>query len=127
MNHSKGFTLIELLVTVVIVGILAAVAIPSYQSYIIKSKRAAAQSFMSQVQNQQQQYLLDARSYAPDLDTLGISVPNDVVNLYSFSIDTVNAPPGFTITATPISGSSQVDDGSLTLNNNGAKTPPEKW
>lgn len=123
----KGFSLIELMIAVVIVGILAAVALPSYQNYVVKGNRAAAQAFMMDVENRQKQYLLDARSYAADLATLGMTAPADVSNFYTLSIATSSAPPAFTITATPIAGTRQESDGVLTLDNSGAKTPADKW
>ena len=52
------------MIVVVVVGILMAVAIPSYREYVLRSHRSSAQAFMSTVANRQAQYLLDARSYA---------------------------------------------------------------
>lgn len=127
MKSHKGFSLIELMVAVVIVGILAAVGIPSYQSYLVKSSRAAAQSFMMDVENRQKLYLLDARSYAADLATLGMAAPADVSGFYNVSIAASAAPPVFTVTATPLAGTRQEDDGTLTLDSSGAKTPADKW
>jgi type IV pilus assembly protein PilE len=125
MKTKKGFSLIELLVAVVIVGILAAVAIPSYQSYVIKSNRAAAQSFMMELENREKQYMLDARTYV-DLATLGVSAPADVSKHYTIAIVPVSTPPSFTITATP-SSSQQTSDGALTLRSDGTKGPADKW
>lgn len=127
MKTHNGFTLIELMIVVVVIGILAAVAFPSYQSYIVKSNRAVAQAFMMDVENRQKQYLLDARSYAADLATLGMAAPSDVSGFYTVSIAVSAAPPAFTITATPIAGTKQEGDGALTLDNSGAKTPADKW
>ena len=59
-----GFTLIELMITVAIVGILAAIAYPSYTSHIQKGARRAAQAQMLDIANRQQQYLLANRGYA---------------------------------------------------------------
>lgn len=123
----KGFTLIELMIVVVVVGILAAVAFPSYESYIVKGNRAAAQAFMMDVENRQKQYLLDARSYAADLATLGMAAPADVSGFYTLSIAVSATPPAFTITATPKAGTRQESDGALTVDSSGTKTPADKW
>lgn len=128
MKTKKGFSLIELLVAVAIMGILAAVAIPSYQSYVVKGNRAAAQSFMMDLANREKQYMLDARKYATDAE-LGVSAPADVNKHYTITISApVATPPSFTISATPYS-SQQISDGTtpLTLNDQGAKTPAAKW
>ena len=127
MKTKKGFSLIELLVAVAIIGILATVAIPSYQSYVVKGNRAAAQSFMMDLANREKQYMLDARTYA-DFNTLGVSAPADVDKHYTIAIVPVATPPSFTITATATS-SQQISDGSLplTLNDQGVKTPAAKW
>jgi prepilin-type N-terminal cleavage/methylation domain len=60
----NGFTLIELMITVAIIAILASIAYPSYQQYIIRSKRSAAQAQMMDIANRQQQFLLANRRYA---------------------------------------------------------------
>jgi len=127
MSKQKGFSLIELMIAVVIVGILAAIAVPSYQSYVMRGNRAAAQAFMTDVASREKQYLLDARSYASDLATLGMSPPTEVSRHYtSITIAVSAAPPAFTITATPTSGQ-QAADGALTLASDGTKTPSDKW
>lgn len=128
MKTKKGFSLIELLVALAIMGILAAVAIPSYQSYVVKGNRAAAQSFMMDLANREKQFLLDARTYA-DFTTLGVSAPVDFSKHYAIAISApASTPPSFTITATATS-SQQISDGSLplTLNDQGVKTPADKW
>ncbi len=124
----KGFTLIELVVAVAIIGILASVALPSYLDNAKKGRRAAAQSHLMDVAQRQQQYLLDARSYAADLSTLNVTTPTDVSKFYSITMVVGDGgPPSFTATATPISGTAQASDPTLTLSSTGAKTPADKW
>ncbi|MDP2786662.1 MAG: type IV pilin protein [Pseudomonadota bacterium] len=126
-THSLGgFTLIELLITVAIIGILAAIAVPSYQDYMVRARRSAVESFMMELANKQQQYLMDARSYADTLTKLGYSnEPDDIDPFYTVSI--ANTATTFTLTATPVTGSAQAGDGTLTLDQLGVKSPADKW
>jgi type IV pilus assembly protein PilE len=125
----NGFTLIELMVTVAIVAILAAIAFPSYQQYVIRGKRSAAKAAMMDLANREQQYLLANRLYADTaaLTGTGYAPDSDVTQHYSWAVTVNNAatPPNFTITFTGTGG--QASDGALTLNSQGTKTPVAKW
>ncbi|WP_152225383.1 type IV pilin protein [Pseudomonas sp. SCB32] len=127
--RSRGFTLIELMVVVAIVAILAAIAYPSYQQYIIRGKRSAAQAQMMDIANREQQYLLANRIYADSaaMASSGYTLTSDVSSNYSYSITVNNAatPPTYTITFTP--SGRQASDGALTLDSIGNKTPTAKW
>jgi len=61
---NKGFTLVELMITVAIVGILAAVAIPSYRSYVVRGKIPEGTSVLAVRQVRLEQFFQDRRTYA---------------------------------------------------------------
>ena len=63
-RDSKGFTLIELMIVVVIIGILAAMAIPRFMSASIKSKQAEAQQILKQIYEMQRAYRQEYDTYA---------------------------------------------------------------
>jgi len=138
-QHQAGFTLIEVLIAVVVIAVLASIAYPSYQGQLRKSNRSVAQQFMLDVASREQQVLLDLRSYVavgatanfPNAPTnaspgLNLTVPAGTTGKYTFAVTAPTATT-FTVTATPVVGSSQASDGALTLNEAGTKTPAAKW
>jgi type IV pilus assembly protein PilE len=116
----QGFTLIELMITVAIIGVLAAVAYPSYIQHTVRANRSAAQSYMLGLANKQEQMMLDTRQYSTSASTL-LATPVEVSRNYGFVID-IGAST-YTITATP-TGTQLVRDAKcnkLTLTQTGAK------
>ena len=129
MRSNSGFTLIEVMITVAIIAILAAIAYPSYQNYVVRGKRTAAKAAMMDLANREQQYLLANRLYADTaaLTANGYAVTGDIAQNYSWAVTVTNSatPPNFKIIFTPIG--SQASDEELTLNSQGTKTPAAKW
>ena len=132
----RGFTLIELMIVVAIVAMLMMIAIPSYSYFMTKSRRGDAEATMMDIAQREQQYLNDARAYAPDTPTLyacapppACGVPVDVSSYYTITIAAPAGatPPTFVITATPIAGSPQAGDVTLTLDNTGVRGPSSAW
>ena len=134
-DRGRGFTLIELIIAVVIVGILAAIALPSYNNSILRANRAQAKQFLEDIANRQEQYLLDQRTYTATIGSggLGMTAPQETSGRYTFAaaaggndcLGTSLPTPGYSITATAVG--SQASDGNLCLDSVNHKTPTDKW
>ena len=77
LRHQKqeGFTLPEMLVTVGIVGLLAAVSIPSYQKYTARARQAEAKASLSSIFTAERNYSVDSRTYTNCLTRIGVNSP----------------------------------------------------
>ena len=91
-NRSKwnGFTLIELLVVVLIIGILAAVALPQYQVAVEKSRAAEAVVLVKNIAEAETAYYLANGTYASDINLLGMDYPGTAANYYVPGFQTAN-------------------------------------
>jgi type IV pilus assembly protein PilE len=133
-NKLKGFTLIELMITVVIVGILAAIAYPAYQNSVTQSRRADAQGALTQLNNAMERTFTENNTYmpgstAPTLGTGAATPPHifpsqapldGTTKYYDLSISAITANT-YTLRATPIAGTAQANNGMIELTHTGIK------
>lgn len=127
-HRNKGFSLIELMIAVVIVGILAAIAVPSYQSHIIKASRAAAQTELLELASLQEKIYLNSNAYTANMTTAytgnstgGLSKTSGLTTDGKYTLTVVAPGQTYTITATPVAGKSQESDGNITISENGQR------
>ena len=154
-RRERGFTVVELMVVVAIVAIIAAIALPSYQQSVRKSRRADAVLALQQIQIGQERLRAECTSYAAGLAAARVCDPvtaannrllflNSLANgtgtsddgLYTLALSNVTAT-GYTATASAVAGTSQAADTGtgtnctvLTLQvagQNLTRTPAECW
>ncbi|MCQ4323708.1 pilus assembly protein PilE [Stutzerimonas stutzeri] len=108
------------MVTVVIIGILASIAFPSYQEFVKRGNRTEGQAFLSEVAARQERYFSQNNEYTDDVDKLKLkNGSTSETGKYELSIDVVAGDGGYTLTA-----EQQFNDtacGNLTLTATGVK------
>jgi type IV pilus assembly protein PilA len=100
-NANKGFTLIELLVVIIIIGILSAIALPSFLNQANKAKQSEAKTYVGSANRAQQAYFLEKNAFAPDLTTLELGISNTANYSYVIAAGGTGTSSTSTATATP--------------------------
>ena len=130
MHQKYGFSLVELMVVAAILSILASIAIPSYQMYVVQASRAAVQVELLQLANLQEKIYLNSSKYSANLSQAynGTNATANGLGSSETSKDgkytlELSAPSdqSFTLTATPVPEKSQAKDGSLSITQSGQK------
>ena len=125
-KKQQGFTIIEILIVVAIVGILAAIAIPSYSQYMTQTRRLDAKAFLQEAAGEEVCFFSDNNRYATTMQELGYGdqdTQDSPDGHYTVSIDNL-VPTSFTLTAEVVSTGLQANDdkcGNLTLDSTGLK------
>lgn len=100
----NGFTLIELMIVVAVVGILTAIALPSYNSYINRGKITDAIAALADYRIKMEQYFQDNRNYGPASANCDVPVPSSSYFTYSCLVGAATPSVAYTVTATSIAG-----------------------
>ncbi|MCW8195246.1 prepilin-type N-terminal cleavage/methylation domain-containing protein [Proteobacteria bacterium 005FR1] len=129
----KGFTLIEVMIVVAVIAIIAAIALPSYNSSVIKSKRAMGKAELLEVLARQEQHFINNKAYATNLTSLGYGANPYLIDdqgnetaanaIYQIALAAGASTTAFTLQAIP--QNAQADDAecaTLQISNTGLKT-----
>jgi len=135
----QGFTLIELMITVAIIGILAGIALPSYQDSVRKSRRADVKTVLLGLANAMERLYTVSNSYCDaaaggtlvancgttteDTGTASIyTIPPETASFYTVTISAATAS-SYTLSAVPTGAQTNDTCGTLTITQTGIKTP----
>lgn len=121
VKMQSGFSLIELMIAVAIVGILAAIAFPSYKQYVVRSNRADAQQTLLQAAQEAERYFVANNSYVNYAVSTGLTKsPPSGTTIYNLSATAATAS-SFKIKATPSATATNKSDGFMTIDSTGQK------
>lgn len=122
--RTHGFTLIELMVVVAMIAILAALAVPAYQDFVRKARRADAKRDLTALQLAQERWRANNVAYTATLGPAGLNWSSTTTEgYYSLAITAADATT-YNITAAPVTGKSQTKDscGTFAVNQSGPNT-----
>jgi len=112
MKHSKnaGFSLIELMIVVAVIGILAAVAYPSYTNSVMKGKRAEGRAALAELLQQQERYMTQNNTYLSFTNAAGTTTPAAAATTFKvFSGDSL-AKSAYLLKASVCDGTTAIRD-----------------
>lgn len=127
LKSHLGFTLIELMITVAIIGILAAIAYPSYTQYVLRANRSEAKAILTETAQFMERHFTTNGTYVGGaVSSVSAVSPKGATGSaikYNISFSVAPTLTAFTLQAVPAGGQASDSCGTLTLSNTGAQTP----
>ncbi len=120
--ENRGFTLVELMIAIAVIAILAAIAYPSYEQYVLRTHRAAARSCLVELAQWMERYYSSHMTYA------GAALPStacqaDLAARYTFGLDGSPTSAAYRLKAQPIGTQMRDSCGALTIDQRDQRTP----
>jgi type IV pilus assembly protein PilE len=127
--RQRGVTLLELMTVIMIIGVLSAIAIPSYRSYLMRAQRSDATAALLRVAQAQEKFYLQNNRYATNAQLAlgppaGLGIVGTEHGFYTLGLASTDTTLDFTATATPVGTGPQSKDAAcatFTINQQGTR------